>query len=275
MVFKSPHGIEELALQNPELVFDLMLWAAAETLKTIAAMPLYLGANIGCILQLQTASEMLEWHPHVHCLVSGGGLSFDGEHWVNCREGFLPRRVLAARFRRLLLQGLKTAFEVGELRFFGQLERLNESIAFERHLARAKAKDWNVYVERPLAGPEQILDYMNRHAQSVAISNDRLLEIKDGRVYFLWKDYRVSNKLVTTSLPGAEFVRRDLMHILPVGFKAIRPYGFLANSVKKIKLARCFSTFGRAHARTTQWRKTQKELSPTIRGTDRPFALHV
>jgi hypothetical protein len=162
----------------------------------------------------------------VHCLVSGGGLSPDDQRWVTCKEGFLPKRVLTARFRRLVLSGLRKAFEAGKLQFFGELAPLRDAVAFGRHLAKAKAKNWTVYVERPIAGPEQVLDYMNRHAQSVAIANDRLLYVQDGRVYFQWKDYRVSDKPVTTSLSGVEFVRRvpDARHA--EGFQSHAPWRF-------------------------------------------------
>ena len=193
VVNKAP-GMEGIARDNPELVLDLLLWAAAEALKTIAANPKYLGAQIGFYQQLHTSSQMLEFHPHVHCLVSGGGLSPDGQQWVSCQEGFLPKRILTARFRRLVLNGVKKLFEAGKLQFFGEQAHLSDRVAFGRHLAKAKAKNWNVSVKRPIGGPEQVLDYMNRHAQSVAIANDRLLYIKDGRVYFQWKDYRVGRQ---------------------------------------------------------------------------------
>jgi Putative transposase/Transposase zinc-binding domain len=243
VVYKVP-GLEGIARDNPELMLDLMLWAAAEALKTIAANPKYLGGKIGLYQQLHTSSEMLEFHPHVDCLVSSGGLSPDGQSWVSCKEGFLPKGILTARFRRLVLNGLKKLFKAGKLQFFGEQAHLNDAAAFGRHLAKAKAKNWNVYVERPIGRPEQVLDYMNRHAQSVAIANDRLQYIKDGRVYFQWKDYRVGDKLVTTSLSGVEFIRRVLMHVLPKGFKAMRPGGFLANCHKKVKLAQCFRLLG-------------------------------
>ena len=179
VVNKAP-GMEGIARDNPELVLDLLLWAAAEALKTIAANPKYLGAQIGFYQQLHTSSQMLEFHPHVQ---SGVG------RWVIARRptvGIVPGRLSAQTdsdcpFRRLVLNGVKKLFEAGKLQFFGEQAHLSDRVAFGRHLAKAKAKNWNVSVKRPIGGPEQVLDYMNRHAQSVAIANDRLLYIKDGR----------------------------------------------------------------------------------------------
>jgi hypothetical protein len=238
LVFKVPHAIEEIAYQHRRLLFNLMLGAAAETLRTITEKKSYLGAHVGFILQLQTSSEMLMFHPHIHALVSGGGLSLDGKRWVSGRDGFLPRRVLSRLFQAFVLDGLRIAFKAGKLTFSNAAAPLRAAAAFELFLEDASHGDWDVYIDHPIAGPEQVLSYMSRHAQNVAISPDRLVAIKDDRVYFNRKDHRLGDSLRTTSLLGKEFVRRVLMHVSPRGFQCIRYYGFLARRNKE-QLAQC------------------------------------
>jgi hypothetical protein len=155
LVFKIPEEIEAIAFENRRVVFNLFLHAVAETLKGIAKIPKYLGAEIGFALQLQTASESIEFHPHVHCLIPAGGLSFDGERWVPCQHGFVPARVLASRFRKLFLNALKKAFR--KLQFFGRLSQLRYFMVFDEYLNRAKRKDWDVYVGPPIENPERVL----------------------------------------------------------------------------------------------------------------------
>src|SRR6266699_2986064 len=180
------------------------------------------------------------FHPHLHCVVPGGGISMDGTRWISCRRTFfLPVLVLARLFRRLFLHYLRKAFDAGDLQFFSSLESLRMRDAFVRHSAPTQKKDWVVYAKRSFAGPEQVLKYVARYTHRVAISNDRLLGLDDGKVQFRWKDYRDNSRHKTMTLAAEEFIRRFLLHVLPEGFQRIRYYGFLANRYRAEKLALC------------------------------------
>ncbi|MBV8398697.1 MAG: IS91 family transposase [Acetobacteraceae bacterium] len=245
VVFTLPDQIASIAYQNQTVLYGLLFRAAAETLRTIAADPQYLGAEIGFFAVLHTWGQTLTYHPHLHCVVSGGGLSPDGTQWVSCRAGFfLPVRVLSRLFRRLFLEGLVSAFEAGHLPFFAALEPLRDRASFLRYVAPTREADWVVYAKRPFAGPEQVLDYVGRYTHRVAISNNRLLDLADGQVSFRYKDYRHNAQPKTMTLDAEEFIRRFLLHVLPAGFQRIRYYGFLGNRYRKEKLARCRHLLG-------------------------------
>ena len=240
VVFTLPEEIAAIAYQNKAVVYNLLFAATAETLRTIAADPRHLGAEIGFFAVLHTWGQNLMHHPHLHCVVPGGGLSPDGERWVACRPGFfLPVRVLSRFFRRCFLQLLTQAFERGELEFFSALQALRERKAFHRYLEPLRDKEWVVYAKAPFAGPEQVLDYVGRYTHRVAISNNRLLDIEDGHVTFRWKDYRDGDAQKTMTLGAEEFIRRFLLHVLPPGFHRIRHYGFLGNHHRQEKLDQC------------------------------------
>lgn len=245
VVFTVPEEIAAIAFQNKEVVYGILFQATADTLKTIAADPQHLGAEIGFFAILHSWGQNLQFHPHLHCVVPGGGLSPDGERWVSCQpDFFLPVRVLSRLFRRLLLEALQTAFDSGKLQFFHTLESLRDRHTFVQLLKRMKTCEWVVYAKRPFAGPQQVLDYVGRYTHRVAISNNRLLDIEDGHVTFQWKDYRDRNELKTMTLSADEFIRRFLLHVLPDGFQRIRYYGFLANRYRKEKLERCRHLLG-------------------------------
>jgi hypothetical protein len=245
VVFTVPEQIAAIAFQNKELVYPILFQTTAETLKTIAADPKHLGAEIGFFAVLHTWGQNLAFHPHLHCVVPGGGVSPDGQRWVGCKPNFfLPVQVLSSLFRRLFLESLQKAFASGKLHFFGSLEPLRDPIAFARQMARAKGIKWVVYAKRPFAGPQQVLDYVGRYTHRVAISNNRLLDIEDGQVRFQWKDYRDQGQIKTMSLSADEFIRRFLIHVLPEGFQRIRYYGFLGNRYRQQKLARCRQLLG-------------------------------
>ncbi len=245
VVFTVPDQIATIAYQNKEVVYDILFRTTAETLKTIAADPKYLGAEIGFFAVLHTWGQNLLHHPHLHCVVPGGGLSPDGQRWIRCRTGFfLPVRVLSRLFRRLFLESLERVFIAGKLQFFGSLEPLCDPKAFAEQMASAKNSEWVVYSKRPFAGPEQVLDYVGRYTHRVAICNNRLVRIDNGRVQFHWKDYRDGSQIKTMDLAAEEFIRRFLMHVLPSGFQRIRYYGFLANRYRQQKLALCRGLLG-------------------------------
>ena len=255
VVFTVPDEIAVIAFQNKPVVYDILFRTAAETLRTIAADPVHLGAEIGFLAVLHTWGQNLLHHPHLHCLVPGGGISPDGGRWIACRPGFfLSVTVLSRLFRGLFLHHLAKAFAAGELNFFSAQRHLQEPAAFRRHLAPARDTEWVVYAKRPFAGPRQVLDYVGRYTHRIAISNSRLLSIDDGKVRFRWKDYRHDNQQKAMTLNADEFIRRFLIHVLPDGFQRIRYYGFLGNCHRTRKLALCRELLGMAQAEPTSAR---------------------
>jgi hypothetical protein len=190
VVFTMPAEIEVIAFQNQTVVYDILFRAASETLRTIAADPKHLGAEVGFLAVLHTWGQNLMHHPHVHCLVPGGGIAPNGKSWIACRAGFfLPVRVLSRMFRGLFLHYLEKAFAAGDLHFFSVHRHLQEPAAFRRYLTPVHRTEWVVYAKAPFAGPRQVLDYVGRYTHRVAISNNRLLSMDDGKVRFRWKDY--------------------------------------------------------------------------------------
>lgn len=239
VVFTLPAPMAAIAFQNKALVYGLLFKAAAQTLTTIAADPKHLGARIGLIGVLHTWGSALTHHPHVHCIVPGGGVSPDGQRWVACRKGFfLPVRVLSRLFRRLFIEKLAAAHAQGALSFFGELAGLADPKAFAAHLAPLRRTEWVVYAKPPFGGPAAVLAYLARYTHRVAISNHRLVSLDDHAVRFRWKDYRTADaatgavKIKTMALSPNEFIRRFLLHVLPAGFHRIRHYGFLAKGVQ-------------------------------------------
>ncbi len=208
VVFTIPKEIAEIAFQNKKTVYGILFRTVAETLRTIAATPKHLGAEIGFFAVLHTWGQNLLHHPHLHCVVPGGGLSPDGARWISCRPGFfLPVRVLSRLFRRCFIEALEKAFGAGELDFFSALAPLRERDAFQQYLAPVRKAEWVVYAKRPFAGPEQVLDYVGRYTHRVAISNNRIFDVEDGKVRFRWKDYRHGNQQKTMTLSADEFIR--------------------------------------------------------------------
>jgi hypothetical protein len=240
VVFTLPAPVAEIAFHNKAPIYAILFRVAAETLRRIAADPRHLGAELGVVAVLHTWGQTLTYHPHVHCVVPGGGPSLDGTRWMACRAGFfLPVRVLSRLFRRLFLEQLQAAFEAGELDFFGALAGLADPAAFARHLRQLRRVEWVVYAKPPFGGPAQVLAYLGRYTHRVAIANSRLVSLTDSTVSFRWKDYRHHGKAKVMTLDAHEFIRRFLLHTLPDGFHRIRHYGFLANGHRAAKLALC------------------------------------
>jgi hypothetical protein len=255
LVFTLPAKIGAIAYQNKAKVYGLLFTAAAETLTTIAADSKHLGADIGVTAVLHTWGQNLDHHPHVHCIVPGGGISPVGDRWVSCRPNFfLAVRVLSRLFRRLFLQGLEALYAAGELQFFNDLAGLEDANAFREHVAPLRNSEWVVYAKRPFAGPEQVLAYLARYTHRVAISNRRLIAIDETHVSFRWKDYRENgrSRSKVMCLTAGEFMRRFLLHVLPDGFHRIRHYGLFANGHRAEKLALCRRLLDVAPAITDQ-----------------------
>jgi hypothetical protein len=240
VVFTLPGVLAPVALQNPAVVYDLLFESVAATLLEVAANPKRLGARLGFLGVLHTWGQNLLHHPHVHCVVPSGGLSFDGGRWICGRaDFFLPVRVLSRVFRGKFIALLKAAHGRGKLAFYGKLKPLAARSAMERLLDQAVQNEWVVYAKPPFGGPGQVLKYLARYTHRVAISNHRLLKLEDGKVTFRWKDYAAGNKPSAMTLDAVEFIRRFLLHITPRGFVRIRYYGLMANRHRASNLRRC------------------------------------
>jgi hypothetical protein len=247
VVFTVPQAIAAIAMQNNAVVYGILFRATAATLRTIAADPRHLGAAIGFFAVLHTWGQTLMHHPHLHCVVPGGGLSPDGTRWIACRPGFfLPVRVLSRLFRRRFLDALQAAFDTGQLHFAGSLHALADPSAFATHLHPTRHTDWVVYAKPPFAGPQHVLEYLGRYTHRVAIANQRLLDMENGHVRFRYKDDRAASSQTrqTMTLDASEFIRRVLLHVLPRGFHRIRYYGWLGPRQRAATLARCRQFLG-------------------------------
>ena len=249
VVFTLPAQIAAIAYQNKAAVYGLLFKASAETLLTIAADPKHLGARIGMTSVLHTWGSAMTHHPHVHVIVPGGGLSADGTRWIGCRPGFfLPVKVLSRLFRRLFLEGLAKLHKAGRLRFFGELVGLADPDTFAAHLAPLRKTDWVVYAKPPFGGPKAVLAYLSRYTHRVAISNHRLISADADTVAFQWKVYRIKrgDRMKVMRLPTDEFIHRFLTHVLPSGFHRIRHAGFLANGIRRDRIAKISHLINRA-----------------------------
>ena len=247
VVFTLPEPISTIAYTNKAAIYRLLFDVDAETLATIAADPKHLGAQVGATLVLHTWGSALTHHPHVHGIVPGGGISPDGERWVACRRGFfLPVRVLSRLFRRRFLDELEKLHCAGQLQLFGEHVGLADAAAFRQWLVPLRVCEWVVYAKRPFAGPEAVLAYLSRYTHRVAISNRRLVSMDENDVTFRWKDYRAKGRTrhKTMTLAPKEFMRRFLLHVLPVGFHRIRHYGLLANAGRRENLVRVRALLG-------------------------------
>jgi hypothetical protein len=241
VVFTLPSRIGDIAYQNKPVIYDLLFKVSAETMRTIAGDPEHLGARIGITAVLHSWGSAMTHHPHVHMIVSGGGISLDGSRWVSCRPGFLlPVRVLSELFRGLMLDKLLAAHAAGKLQFFGNHAALAERKAFAAYLAPLRRRKWHVYTKAPFGGPEAVLAYLSRYTHRVAISNSRLIAFDQNGVTFKYKDYRAdgSARYKRMTLTPHEFIRRFLIHVLPKGFHRIRHFGLFAKTAGTDNLAR-------------------------------------
>ena len=258
VVFTLPSQISDIAYQNKAVIYNILFKAASQTLLTIAADPKHLGATLGLTAVLHTWGSAMTHHPHLHCIVPGGGLSMDKQRWVACRSGFfLPVRVLSRLFRRLFLEQLDQAHRDGQLAFHGKQADLIDAANFDRYLQPTRRIDWVVYAKRPFAGPESVLNYLSRYTHRIAIANSRLISANKHSVTFKWKDYRVKGQKrhKTMRLDTPEFIRRFLIHVLPSGFHRIRHYGLLSNKARKDALP-----LARAHL----------QVAPVLEEQDKP-----
>ncbi|MCP4237156.1 MAG: IS91 family transposase [Aestuariibacter sp.] len=268
LVFTLPASIGCIAYQNPALVYDLLFKVTAQTLRMIAADPKHLGVKVGMTAVLHTWGSALSHHPHLHCIVPGGGLDPNNQ-WKPCKPGFfLPVRVLSRLFRRLFLEQL-TALHP-QLQFYGQMQYLTEADAFSAYLDPVRKTEWVVYAKRPFSGPKAVLEYLSRYTHRIAISNSRIIEYDQHTVTFKWKDYRVKGhrKFKTMTLSVDEFIRRFLMHVLPARFHRIRHFGLLANHQRKQNLQMIRRRLG-----VETITEPVQETAPTQEQEDKPLAF--
>jgi hypothetical protein len=242
VVFTIPEQLNDLVLRNKPLLYKILFDASASTLQTIAADPRHLGAQIGFFSVLHSWGQNLLFHPHIHCVATGGGISLDGAGWVSSKPGFfLPVRVLSSLFRRLFLEALEDAFQENLLCFPGVIEGLKQPSAFFELTASLRRMNWVVYSKPPFGGPQRVLEYLGRYTHRVALDNRRILNVHDGKVTFQFKQYRSADahKSRTMTLTAEEFIRRFLLHSLPPRVPRIRHYGLFAGRTKKRNLRRC------------------------------------
>jgi hypothetical protein len=245
-VFTLPHELNPLLAANQAVLYALLFRSVAATLQGFAADPQYgLGGQLGFTAVLHTWDQKLLYHVHLHCVIAGGALAFDGSRWIAASRKYLfSVQALSRVFREKYLAGVQQAWAAGKLLVPDRLALLTEPTAFAEFLRPVAAKDWVVYTQPPWAGPEKVLDYLSRYTHRVAISNHRLRRLEDGHVTFNYRDRRDHDRVKQLTLPAAEFIRRFLLHVVPQGFCRIRHYGFLGSRHKEQRLARCRELLG-------------------------------
>ena len=254
VVFTLPYELHSVILQNEADVYNLLFRAVADTLLEVGANPEHLGAEIGFFGILHTWGQNLLFHPHLHCVIPGGGLSPDHSHWIHPKfPFFLPIKVLSKVFRGKFVDGLKRMHRENRLTLAGSLERMAEPKCFAAFLRTLFRQDWVVYAKPAFGGPEQVLCYLGRYTHRIAISNHRLVSFDGNTVTFRWRDYARGNKQRLMTVSADEFIRRFLVHVLPKGFVRIRHFGFMANYQRSSSLDLC---------------RQRLEMLPVIRSTE-------
>jgi hypothetical protein len=269
-VFTLPHELNPLTLCNKKVIFNLLFKAVSETLTQFGANPENgLGGKLGFTCILHTWDQTLLDHFHLHCLIPGGALSFDNERWISARDEFLfPVKALSKVFRGKFIDFLKQVFTKGKLIFPGATQHLKSRREFSRLLDQLREKDWVVYSKKPFAGPEQVLDYLGRYTHRVAISNNRIIDVDNGRVAFTYKDRKDNDSRKVMTLQPDEFIRRFLLHVLPEGFMRIRHFGFLSNRSKKHNLTLCRQLLGLPPELPEVANQSARELMLELTGID-------
>ena len=269
IVFTLPDDLNRLTLINQRVMYTLLFQAAGETLLKLGRDKKHLGAEVGVIMVLHTWGQNLMDHPHVHCIVTGGGLSEDGTRWIGSRENFFIHvRVLSRVFRGKFLEQLKKVYQGGVLKCIGGAKELKDRVNFQRLFDDLYGKEWVVYAKRPFGGPAQVLSYLGRYTHKVAISNHRLVGMADGKVSFRWRDYRDHDREKVMTLETSEFLRRFLLHILPDGMCKIRYYGLLSNRKRKERLEICRRILDMPIPKVREETPTWQEMLLELKGID-------
>jgi hypothetical protein len=235
VVFTLPSELDMAVMQNQKTLYNILFKAAQETVRELARDKKCLGAETGLTAILHTWGQNLMFHPHVHMIIPGGGLTPDGRWKDSHKKFFIPVKVMAKKFRGKFLCYLKQT----ELEFNGSQEYLKDACQFDNLISSLYKKDWYVYCKRPFKTASSVLEYLGRYTHRTAISNHRIISCENGQAAFRWRDYRDGNKVKVMTLTADEFIRRFLLHVLPPGFTKIRHYGFLASAVKSVKLELC------------------------------------
>jgi hypothetical protein len=266
VVFTIPDILNPIALQNKNVVYKILFRSVKETLLQASETPKNLGAMIGFISILHTWGQNLNDHPHIHCVIPAGGISPSGNNWKSCKNKyFIHVKILSRLFRGKFNYYLKEAYNNNELNFFGNIKKLSITTNFLTIINEAYLKEWIVYVKKPFTGPKKVFDYLGRYTHRVAISNNRILGLKNGKVIFKWKDYR-DNKQKIMSLDVKEFMRRFLLHVLPSGFVRIRFYGFLSNRVKNKNINKILSILNYSQNKVKKKNEDWQDLLKRVMG---------
>ena len=276
VVFTLPQDVRPIALRNQRVIYTILFKAVSETLKELAKDPTHLGAEIGFIAILHTWSQTLIDHPHIHCIVTGGGLSLDGKRWISCKKSFfIPVKILSRLFRGKFLAYLKDSHDSGKLVFPEKIAHLKGKPAFEEMLTDLYRHEWVVYCKPPFKNAETVIDYLGRYTHRVALSNDRLVKFKGNQVTIRYRDSDDSDKIKCITLDAFEFIRRFLLHILPDQFMKIRHYGILSNRNRNTKLPKCKEILGVSTNQNHEVEKpTWEELLTRVTGIDPRLCPH-
>lgn len=243
-VFTIPEELYALTYANQKLLYDSMYHAVSLTLKELASDPKHLGAEIGFICVLHTWGSRMNYHPHIHTIILGGGLD-NKNHWKDKGTTFFfPVKVLSAVFKKHYLQELKSFREKGLLEYRGAAEKFRNCYSFKELLNLCYGKEWISYIKPAFNGARSVINYLGRYTHRIAISNRRIIEMDEKNVTYLVKDYKNKGRWTSVTIPGAEFVRRFLMHVLPKGFVRLRHYGILSCRAKKNKMTLCRNLLG-------------------------------
>lgn len=268
VVFTIPDTLNPLTLRNQKELYTILFKSVSETLLELGKDPKHLGADIGFIGVLHTWGQNLMDHPHIHCIVPGGGLSFDSERWIPSRDSFfIPVKVLSKLFRGKFLAYLKSAYKEDKLKFHGSIEDLGIERNFHMFLDDLYKREWIVYSKPSFKNPEHVIEYLGRYTHRVAITNNRITDVDDGNVTFQYKDYKEQNKSKLMTIDAHEFIRRFLMHVLPEKFVKIRHYGILSNRNRRTKLIRCKELLG-VEIKHSKEKKGWQELLLELTGKD-------
>ena len=274
-VFTLPENLRALILRNQKVSYNILFRAVSETLKKLSGDPKHLGAVIGFVSVLHTWSQTLLDHPHIHCIIPGGGLSPDGKKWISCKDDFFIHvNILSKMFKGKFLDYLKQANERGELKYVGQISALRDKENFKELLEDLYDQKWHVYCKPPFKNPEKVIEYLGRYTHRVAISNERIIKLEDDQVTVRYRDYSDGDKLKNMSIESFEFIRRFLLHILPDQFFRIRYYGILSARNRKTKLLRCKELLGEDIKETEEQSSSWQELFEKLTGIDPTLCPH-
>jgi hypothetical protein len=276
VVFTLPQDVRPIALRNQKVIYTILFKAVSETLKELAKDPAHLGAEIGFIAILHTWTQTLIDHPHIHCIVTGGGLSLDGTRWISCKKSFfIPVKILSRLFRGKFLAYLREVHDSGALVFPGKIAHLKGKPAFEALVTDLYRHEWVVYCKPPFKNAETVIDYLGRYTHRVALSNDRLVTFIGDQVTIRYRDADDSDTIKCMTLDAFEFIRRFLLHILPDQFMKIRHYGIMSNRNRTTKLPTCKEILGVSTNQNHEGAKPSwEELLTRITGIDPRLCPH-